>query len=440
MIYLVPKQDITPVPQCVEVAPDRPTQKNDLRKLLFFALHEGLFQTFRKVFSRLDKQSIKDTKVVSARISNTNAISYDGGSTFYWSDVPQETWKNPFSYDSLACSKKDDMKVDYLQAKNSLYCVGYGNYVQTYTRYLQKVFKPRFFVDYSPEIIKSFDKSFEFSGHDFSVLSEYWAKDDKPIAVIASYHSDHVRQAHTLFKKNSGGFILVEKPPLVDYQDIQLYRELYYAGANIQIGFNRRYAPMVRMIKSNLTFEQPMMITISVNEVRISDTHWYHWPNQGTRITGNACHWIDLCQYFVQDKPIKLQLASSTLSQDDSVLLITYQNGSVAVITLTDKGNDLRGVQETVEVKQANVTYRLDDMIHLIVDTPNKGRLKTHKLIRDKGHRRMYQQFQKDILAGSISEQYPLEDLEVVTRVTYEFSTMLVENISEKKLEWDLNK
>lgn len=439
MIVLVEKQDITPAPKCVEVAPDRPAQKRDFRKLLFFVLREGFSQAFSKVFARLDKQGTKDTKVIAARIENTNAISYDGGSTFYWSDVAQEEWLNPFSYDFLAGSEKTDVSRNMQPLNNAIYCVGYGNYVQTYTRYLQKAFKPRFFVDYSPEIIKGFNEKFEFSSHDFSVLSECWAKDDEPIAVIASYHSDHAWQAHALFSKNAGGFIFVEKPPLVDYQDIQLYRELYSAGANLQIGFNRRYAPMVRKLKSSLTLGQPMMITISVNEVRISDSHWYLWPNQGTRITGNACHWIDICQYFVQDKPIKLQLTHSTLSQDDCVLLITYQNGSVAVIMLTDKGNDLRGVQETIEVKQANTTYRLDDMIRLIVDTPDKGRIKTHKLIRDKGHKRMYQQFQKDIVAGSISEQYPLEDLEVVSRITYEFSSMLMENISEKNLEWSLN-
>jgi predicted dehydrogenase len=436
MISFTNKNDLPPPSFTAVMGPDRPLQSRDLRKFLFFLIHEGLYQSIAKVMARLDKQRSKDSRIISARFDKFNAISFDAGLHFYISDQPTDYWVNPFSYDQLQFNFNPGIYRYLKPLKHALYCVGYGNYIQTYTQYLRKKLPCRMFIDYNPEITNTYGKNFEITGYDFAHLASVWANDNEPVAIIASYHSDHAIQAQILYKSNPEGFIFVEKPPLVDYHNIQSYRELYRASAKIQIGFNRRYAPLVNDLKSMIANKQPMIINISVNEIRINDTHWYHWPNQGTRITGNACHWIDLCQYFTQDKPIKIQLARSNLSKDDCALLISYKNGSFAVITLTDKGNDLRGVQETIEIKQANFTFRLDDMLRLTVDSPQAGRIIKRSIIRDKGHKRMYEQFAKDIAKGEISEQYPLTDLEIVSRVTFEFSEMLKHNISEQSIDW----
>jgi len=130
-------------------------------------------------------------------------------------------------------------------------------------------------------------------------------------------------------------------------------------------------------------------------------------------------------------------IASSTKSPDDCVLVISYIDGSLAVISLTDKGNDLRGVQESIEIKQANCTYRLDDMLRLVIDQPGKSRKVFKKLIRDKGHKRMYESFAKDVKRGVVQDQYPLKDLELVSKLTYEFSRMLVNGITEQNFPLD---
>lgn len=414
--------------------PDRPVQQRDIRKLIFFFFREGPVQTLAKVLARLQKQKKVDSSMIAFRSNQLNAISYDGGKSFYISDVARSTWSSPFAYDSLGDMKELRSHKPSLETENNLYFVGYGNYVQTYASLLRRFCHPRMFVDYNPTIIDAFKAKFDYASHSFSDLQAVWKTENSPVAVLASYHSDHAPQAYALWQAKPESFIFVEKPPLVDQKDIGLFKEMYSAGANIQIGFNRRYAPLVEKVKEGLADGQPILINISVNEVKIADNHWYFWPNQGTRITGNACHWIDICQYFINKKPVKISLTSSIVSPDDCVLVISYEEGSLAVISLCDKGNDMRGVQETIEIKQANSTFRLDDMLRLTVDKPGRMRKTYRRLIRDKGHKRMYQAFARDIKNGTVSNQYPLADLEVVCKLTFEFSRMLIDGTSEKAI------
>lgn len=439
MIRLVPTESL---PQEAAnqwlLPPDRPIQKHDIRKLLFFFFREGPKQTLAKVLAKLQKQKKIDSSMVAFRSAELNAISYDGGKNFYISDIAKGSWSSPFAYDCLREAEALSNHTPSREVKNSLYFVGYGNYVQTYAGLLGRFCHPRMFVDYNQTIIEAFKDKFDYASHNFADLQAVWKTENSPVAVLASYHSDHADQAYALWQAKPESFIFVEKPPLVDQKDIKLFKEMYNAGANIQIGFNRRYAPFIAKIKDELVDDQPLFINISVNEVRIADNHWYFWPNQGTRITGNACHWIDICQYFINKKPVKISLSSSIVSPDDCVLVISYEDGSLAVISLSDKGNDMRGVQETIEIKQANSTFRLDDMLRLTVDKPGRMRKTYRRLIRDKGHKRMYQTFSRDIKKGTISNQYPLADLEIVCKLTFEFSRMLINGTSEKILNTDI--
>jgi hypothetical protein len=193
----------------------------------------------------------------------------------------------------------------------------------------------------------------------------------------------------------------------------------------------------VNKLKSQISQKHPKIITITVNEVRVTNTHWYLWGNQGTRITGNACHWIDLCQFLIESLPIKIQMAKSILSKDDCSLNIIYQDGSIATIVLSDKGNDMRGVQEFIEVKHNNCSYQIHDMLKLICDKENGSRKVYRSILRDKGHKHMYQKFLADTKNGKITDQYSFEELKIVSKLTFEFSQMLDCETTEKKLDWN---
>ncbi|MBK1885435.1 hypothetical protein [Marinobacter sp. DY40_1A1] len=420
----------------VPIEPDKPFQRQDVRKLWFFLLREGVRPTLEKVFARIRQQKRALHQTVAVRVGYCNGISFDGGQNFYFSDLPQSHWASPFSYDILAQSD-EEKGCSKNPVVNALYVLGFGNYAQTYTKLLHEKLRGRYLLDYNHSILNDYADKFDFFGNNIKTLLPVWAIDTNPVAVVASYHSDHARQAYRLFKSNPEGFIFIEKPPLVDISELDLFREMYSNNARINIGFNRRFSPLARRLRNELSESAPKFINISVNEVKINPSHWYFWPNQGTRITGNACHWIDMCQWFVNTKPTHLNLLSSCADKDDCVLAISYQDGSLASIFLSDKGNSLRGVQESIKVKQDGQTFVLNDMTELFTLKKSGASKRIIRLKRDKGHRRMYDNFLNDVQKGRISNQYPLEDLEFVSRVMAEFSDMLERNVKTRKLEWD---
>lgn len=415
------------------VVPDRPEVKKSVRKLLYFLVREGVSQTGSKVLSKLFKGKI-DSAVYSAQLGKLNAVSYDGGDKFYLSDQEREEgeWLNPFAYDVVETLGEGPASNSEL-AEKALFLFGCGDYARTYSLGTFKLNQKLVAVDYNDKILGAIANKFEVVGNHISQTQDVWRRSQYPIALIASYHSDHAAQASFLHQLNSDSYIFIEKPASVNESDIEIINALYDDKAKFEIGFNRRYAPVARKVKA-LLGRDPKIISITVNEVKIRENHWYQWPNQGTRITGNACHWLDLCQWFVDSEPDTLLLNFSPTNSDDCILCVSYEDGSLVSITLTDKGNDLRGVQEYIEIKESNRTIRIDDFIRLEI-TNNEGVKKVRRYVRrDKGHARMYQAFKDNVDSKEFVTRYPKADFNRVAKMVYTFSQMLINGENLRKL------
>lgn len=211
--------------------------------------------------------------------------------------------------------------------------------------------------------------------------------------VVASYHDTHAQiaaEAARLGKK-----VLVEKPPAVTREDLCLLLEaLHDPCAFIEVGFNRRFAPFTRQARRLLDeVTGPLTILCRVKEVEIPDAHWYRWPKEGTRITGNLCHWIDLAVHFVGDRarPVEIVLSPPVVEWPDEerTLSIAFDDGSTAVIAATSRGDATLGVQERLEIRRDRMTVEIDDYRTLNV-TWDGRRVVHRRARRDKGHRTMY--------------------------------------------------
>ncbi|QFU74615.1 Gfo/Idh/MocA family oxidoreductase [Halioglobus maricola] len=252
-----------------------------------------------------------------------------------------------------------------------------------------------------------------------------------PVVVIATYHSDHARLAKWVFEKNSNAIIFIEKPPCVTLDDLEMLEYIYRAGAKIEVGFNRRYAPIYRKIKKVVSGKK-LFITFSIKEVLIKQNHWYNWPNQGTRLTGNLVHWIDLANYWIDAEPIDLVMNFSNTSLDDFTLSVSYDDGSLVNITCSDKGNSLRGVQELAEIRFDSQTILVDDNLgyrHIKTDGRNFNR---RMQFRNKGHSIMYEEFNKNIKSEIFN--YKLDDLVRTSKVTVAATEMLLKGLHHKKI------
>jgi predicted dehydrogenase len=242
------------------------------------------------------------------------------------------------------------------------------------------------------------------------------------LVVIATAHDSHARLAKVAVEQGHRAF--VEKPPAVTSDDVALLVEAMTArpGA-IEIGFNRRYHPLILRARARLHQEQgPTSIICTIKEVTLEPDHWYFWPNQGTRITGNLCHWIDLAVFLFEGGPIPVSLtlsprisSSSQVIDEERMLIVTFSDGSLLTILATGRGDDIRGVQEQIEIRKGQTTVMIDDLWKMRVrrggvDHPSRT------LFRNKAHGVMYRTALRRFLRDEPAA-YPPGDMAVVSAI-----------------------
>ena len=242
------------------------------------------------------------------------------------------------------------------------------------------------------------------------------------LVVVATAHDSHADLA--CWALEAGHRVFVEKPPAVTAQDVRrLAAGMRAHPGAVEIGFNRRYHPLVRRARERLRQESgPTSICCTVKELAFEPDHWYFWPNQGTRITGNLCHWIDLAVFLIEGGPMPVSLTMSPRvpgteagSDEERVLTVTFEDGSLLTILATIRGDDIRGVQEQMEIRRGRTTITIDDLWKLRVRSEGIERY-SRTVFRDKAHSTMYREALGRMVAGQPAA-YPVRDMVVVSAI-----------------------
>ncbi len=241
------------------------------------------------------------------------------------------------------------------------------------------------------------------------------------LVVVATTHDSHTDLA--CVAAGAGHRVFLEKPPTVTASDVaRLTSAMRQFEGRIEVGFNRRYHPIVRRAAARLRSETgPVSVVCTVKELSLQPDHWYLWPNQGTRITGNLCHWIDLAVFLMEDRPLPVTLTLSPRppgrqsDDEERVLTVTFEDGSLLTILATSRGDDIRGVQEQIEVRRGRATVTIDDLRRMRVRSEGIDR-HTRTAFRDKAHARMY----AEALGRVVRDEpavYPVRDMIVVSAI-----------------------
>jgi predicted dehydrogenase len=126
------------------------------------------------------------------------------------------------------------------------------------------------------------------------------------IATRHNCHADFVCEA-----LSAGKHVFVEKPLALNEDELKRITGIYTPlgvetpAPLLMVGFNRRFAPHVKKIKSLISHvKEPKTFIMTVNAGAIPGDHWTQdFAVGGGRIIGEGCHFIDLLR-FLAERPI----------------------------------------------------------------------------------------------------------------------------------------
>ena len=235
------------------------------------------------------------------------------------------------------------------------------------------------------------------------------------LVIIGTRHNLHAQQVADAIK--AGKHLLVEKPLAMNEQELNVVREVCIANpkTHAALGFNRRYSPFVQKAKNILAeIKSPMVINYRINAGAIPMSSWVQDQVEGGgRIIGEVCHFIDLANYITNSKIKNVQAAGVPLdgqdivAEDNVIVTMTYDDGSMAVITYVSIGSKIMG-KERIEIFSGNRVILIDDFQRMEVYNHNDKKEENLKSV-DKGHFREIQELAK-LIKGEKSLIMPFEN------------------------------
>ncbi len=247
--------------------------------------------------------------------------------------------------------------------------------------------------------------------------------------VITTRHDSHANFVCQALEQ--GKHVFVEKPLALDRQGLADIEQTYISsGKNnknslLMVGFNRRFSPLVKKMKSLLEgISEPKSFIMTVNAGAIPAEHWTQDINiGGRRIIGEGCHFIDLLRFLADSPIIKVQAmmlgdkAGIGIRDDKVTFSLLFENGSFGTVHYLANG-DKSFPKERLEVFCGGRILQLDNFRKLRgFGWP--GFKKMNLTRQDKGNSVCVAEFIHAIKSG-LESPIAFDELVEVTRVSFD--------------------
>lgn len=213
------------------------------------------------------------------------------------------------------------------------------------------------------------------------------------IVLVTTQHGSHSMFVGEALESDK--HVFVEKPLSTTWEGLErVANTLEKSKGWVTVGFNRRFAPLALELKKRIS-PAPMNIIATMNAGFIPPEVWVHdMKAGGGRIIGEACHFIDLCTFFIGSKVKEVCMNAmgpdAQANTDNASILLRYENGSNAVINYFSNGSKSYS-KERIEVHQQNTTFILDNWRKL-TGYGAKGFKSKRLWSQDKGHLNQFKQ------------------------------------------------
>ncbi len=228
---------------------------------------------------------------------------------------------------------------------------------------------------------------------------------DKNINTLFITTRHNLHAANVIKGLRSNKNIFVEKPLCLHEYELKEIMENYYSSnSKLMIGFNRRFAPHITVLKDKLNDLLPKAINYRINAGFIPKDHWTQdLEIGGGRIIGEVCHFIDLIYYIVGSKINSIyasNIETNVSLHDTLIIQLKFENGSIASISYFSNGSKKLS-KEYLEVFSGGEVYIINDFKKMEIFSNSIKKMKLFS--QDKGHRREIELFIDSIKNGKPS-------------------------------------
>jgi predicted dehydrogenase len=234
--------------------------------------------------------------------------------------------------------------------------------------------------------------------------------------VIATRHDSHADLAEAALR--AGKAVWLEKPAGVTPEQVDaLARAQRETGGFLTVGYNRRFSPHARAVRTALAGRGPLAIRYTVAPGPPPAGTWHTDPAVGGgRVIGEVCHFVDLCAYLVGAPPrvvFARALGRNAETDDAVVAVLGFPDGSTATVEyLAHASPELP--KERFEVSGGGITARCDNYRATAISGARD--LKT--LNQDKGQATAVAEVVAAVRAGEASP-FSLDELLGVSHATF---------------------
>ncbi|MCP4501007.1 MAG: Gfo/Idh/MocA family oxidoreductase [Deltaproteobacteria bacterium] len=236
--------------------------------------------------------------------------------------------------------------------------------------------------------------------------------DDSNVNTVAvlTPHNLHARQVISAL--DAGKNVFVEKPLCLNEDELAAVVDAFErvnkgpSHRSLVVGFNRRFAPFVRLLRDELeSVHEPLMVTCRINAGFLPKDHWTQDAEVGGgRLLGEGCHFVDLVIHLVGAVPKRVTTflldAGGKYNQDNFQITMEFEDGSLGCIHYMANGDRGFG-KELIEVSGGGLSARMDDYRSLTIRGGGKNLDKTARLRPDKGHAEFFKAFALHLTKGA---------------------------------------
>src|SRR4051794_29149603 len=255
-------------------------------------------------------------------------------------------------------------------------------------------------------------------------LDDALGNDDIDAVFVVTRHSSHAELTARALR--AGKAVFVEKPLALSETELAVVLDAIAESGNdrLQVGFNRRFAPLLRQVKAEFgTRVGPASVRYLINAGTLDHGSWYNQADaEGTRFAGEGGHFVDTVSWLLDGDPVSV-FATATPGQDDLQILLRYADGSTAAITYATSGAP-GFPKETLDLLADRKVLKLDDFVKASVHARKRWLSSRLPKGRDKGQRAELDAFLSAVTTGA-PMPVPVDSLVATTLATLAVQTSL---------------